>query len=159
MNQKKVNRFGHAGKSYHEKEAYKKFIASNFSLDKTEEDPVDIAKTNESSFEEEKVEPTKVKKKSRWLKVKDLLYDNWFVTIVGGLIVGVFMLGVSGYISINREQGIQGEKISTIEKDIGELKKGSGGFSENYNSLKESFNIFKAEVTKDIEFIKLKIGL
>ena len=159
MKQKKVDRFGHAGKSYHEKEAYKNFLASKFYLDKTEVDPVDINKTNESSFEEEKVEPTKIKKKSRWLKVKDFLYDNWFVTIVGGVISGIILLVIAGYISVNREQGVQGEKISTIEKNIVELNQDSKDATDNYISLKESFNIFKTEVAKDLEFIKRKIGL
>jgi len=59
MKTKKVDRFGHAGKSWHEKEAYKNFLASKFYLDKTECETVDTNKTDESSFEEEKIEPTK----------------------------------------------------------------------------------------------------
>jgi len=62
MTQKKINRFSHAGKSWNEKEAYKNFLASKFVLDKTEDDPVDINKTSESSFEEDKIDSRKIQK-------------------------------------------------------------------------------------------------
>lgn len=154
MKAKKINRYGHAAKGWQEKEAYKNFLASKFYLDKTESDPIDINKTSESSFEEEKVEPTKIQKKSKRLKIKDFLYDNWVVTILGGVIGGVILLAMTGYFSINREQGIQGEKISTIEKSVEELNKNNKENLSNYNLLKEGLNVFKAEVSKDLEFIK-----
>ena len=146
-----------AGKSWHEKEAYKNFLASEFYLDKTESEPVDTNKTDESSFEEEKIEPTKIQKKSKWLKVKDFLYDNWVVSILGGIISGVILLAITGYIAVNKEQGIQGEKILGIEKSIEEIKKDSKENLNNFNLLKEGFNVFKAEVSKDLGFIRNKL--
>lgn len=153
MKAKKINRFGHVGKGLHEKEAYKNFLTSKIYLDKTETDPIDTNKTDESSFEEEKVEPTKIQKKSKWLQIKDFFSDNWIVTILGGVI----LLVIAGYISMNREKGIQGEKISTIEKGIEELNKNNKENENNYYLLKEGFNVFKAEVSKDLEFIKKKL--
>lgn len=160
MKTKKVDRFGHTGKSWYEKEAYKNFLASKFHLDKTESDPVDINKTNESSVEEDKVEPTGViTKKSILLKAKDFFNNNWVITIVGGFIVALIILVIGGYITLNRDQGVQGEKISTIEKDLAELNKDTKEESNNYNFLKGRFDIFKTEVTKDLEFIKKRLGL
>ena len=153
MTQKKINRFSHAGKSWNEKEAYKNFLASKFFLDKTEDDPVDINKTSESSFEEDKIDSRKIQKKSKWLKVKDFLYDNWIIAIISGVI----FLIVGGYISINREQGVQAIKISNIEKDIEEINKDEKENANNFSLLKEGFGIFKMEVSKDIEFIKDKL--
>lgn len=153
MIQKKINRFGHAGKSWNEKEAYKNFLASKFVLDKTENDPVDINKTSESSFEEEKIDSNKIQKKSKWLKVKDFLYDNWIIAIISGVI----FLIVGGYISINREQGVQAIQISNIEEDIKEINKDKKENASNFSLLKEGFGIFKMEVAKDIEFIKDKL--
>ena len=85
--------------------------------------------------------------------IKDFFSDNWIVTILGGVI----LLVIAGYISMNREKGIQGEKISTIEKGIEELNKNNKENENNYYLLKEGFNVFKAEVSKDLEFIKKKL--
>lgn len=157
MKTKKVDRYGHAGKSWHEKEAYKNFLASKFYLDKTESEPVDTNKTNESSFEEEKIEPAKIQRKSKRLKVKDFLYDNLVVTILGGIITGLILLAINSYIAVNREQRIQGEKISRIEKNIEEIKNENKENLNNFNLLKEGFSVFKAEVSKDLEFIRNKL--
>lgn len=157
MKMRRVDRFGHAGKSWYEKVAYKNFLASKFYLDQTESELVDIGKTNESSFEEEKIESIKIQKKSKWLKIKDFFYDNLVVTTLGGVVSGIILVVMIGYISINREQGIQGEKISTIEKDIEELNKDNKEDVNNFNLFKESFNVFKIEVSKDLEFIKKKL--
>ena len=150
MKIRKINRYGHEGRSWQEKEAYKNFLTSKLHLDKTESDPADINKTNESSFEEEKIEPTKVTKKSKWLKLKDFLYASWVVAILSGVI----LLVIGGYIVMNREQGVQGEKISTIEKNIREVNTGSQTNTSNYNQLKNAVDVFKEGVLKDMEFIK-----
>lgn len=155
MKTKKVDRYGHAGKSWNEKEAYKNFLASKLYLDKTESEPIDINKTNESSFEEDKIETTKIQRKSKWLKLKDFLYDNWIIAFISGIIL--IILG--GYITTYREQGIQGQQISTIQQDVSDLKDKNDQDKNNFNSLKENFNIFKAEVSKDLDFIKKKLKL
>jgi len=102
MKTRKVDRYGHAGKGWNEKEVYKNFLASKLYLDKTESEPIDINKTNESSFEEDKIETTKIQRKSKWLKLKDFLYDNWIIAFISGIIL--IILG--GYITTYREQGI-----------------------------------------------------
>jgi len=107
MTTKKINRLTHAGKSWGEKEAYRKFLTSEFYLDKTQSAPVDINKTSESSFEEEKIEPIKIQKKSKRLKIKDFFNDNWVIAVFSGVVI----LTIGGYIAMNREQGVQGQKI------------------------------------------------
>lgn len=155
MRAKGINRYSHAGKNSYEKEAYKNFLNSKLYLDKTEKDPTDINKTSESSFEEEKIKPSRVRKKSSFLRAKDFIYDNWVIAILAGLILFV----VDGYITIYRDQGIQIEKIANIEKDIDSLDKNNKNNNTDYNSLKDNFNTFKAEVSKDLEYIKKKIKL
>lgn len=155
MKTRKVDRYGHAGKNWNEKEAYKNFLASKLYLDKTENEPNDINKTNESSFEEDEIEPTKIQRKSNWLKLKDFLYDNWIIAFISGIII--IILG--GYITTYREQGIQGQQISTIQQNVSDLKNKNDQDKNNFDSLKENFNIFKAEISKDLDFIKKKLKL
>lgn len=138
------NRNRYAGKSWSEKEAYKNFLSSSLYLDKTEDDPIDINKTNESSFKEEEIDTPKIKKKSKSLKIKDFLYDNWIIALISGII----FLMLAGYISMYREQGIQGEKVSTLENNVNQL-----------GDLKNNFIIFKTEVSTELEFIKKKLNL
>ena len=153
MSTKKANRFNHTGKSWNEKEAYKNFLTSKIYLDRTESEPIDTNKTNESSFEEERQEPTKIKKKSGFLKFKDFINNNWTVTIVGGVI----LLILAGYISMNREQGIQEQKIATVEQNINELKSRNDENENNFTYIKDNFNVFKAEVSKDLDYIKKEL--
>ncbi len=155
MKSKKVDRFSHAGKNGFEKEAYKNFLASRLFLDKTEKDPVDSSKTNESSFDEDGPEPIKIIKKSRLLKVKDFLYDNWVISIISG----VLFLILGGYIAMYHEQGIQGNQISTIKDDVEKLDLYKQKNDEGFLSLKENFDIFKTSISKDLEYIKKKIKL
>jgi len=152
---RKNNRLGHAGKNRYEKEAYRNFLASKFALDKTEKDPIDTNKTSESSFENEREVVSKIKKKSAWLKTKDFLYDNWIITIVGGLII----LMLSGYIGLYREQGIQNLEIDNMKDDITIIKLENQTNKTFFNDLKEKFNIFSTEISKDIEYIKKAIKL
>lgn len=154
--QQKINRNSHLTKNNNEKDAYRGFLYSRIHLDKTEEDPVNTKKTNESSFEddEEKIsEKPKIQKKSKKLKIKDFLNNNWVISIV----VGIIILIISGYIEIYREQGIQGQKIYTTEMDIEKVNKNIQENDDRYISLKENFDIFKAETLKDLEFIKIKL--
>ena len=154
MSYKKVNRYEHTGKTLFEKKAYKNFLSSRHDLDKTEKDPININQTDESSFEEEKNDTPKIQKKSKLLTIKDLLHDNWVVAIVGSGIVGLCLLLFTLYTSLNREQGVQGEKISTIGKNVETLNKTSEESKNNFTSFKECFNIFKVEMSKDLGFIK-----
>lgn len=152
---KNTSRIKHTGKSLPERQAYKDFLASEINLDKTVIEPQDIDKTSESSFEEEKPEIRKIKKKSKWLKIKDFFSDNMITAIISGLIL--FIIG--GFITINREQGVQGEKISKIEENVGNIVKTNDGNGKSFLSLKEDFLVFKAETKKDLEFIKKKLKL
>lgn len=155
MKKKQVNRFGHAGKDRYEKEAYRNFLTSKFALDKTENDPIDTNKTSESSFEDERENIGKIKKKSTWLKTKDFLYDNWVIAIISG----VLFLILGGYVVLYREQGVQDIKINTIKDDITTIQKDNKNNEESFGTLKEKFDIFSTEVSKDIEYIKKMLKL
>jgi hypothetical protein len=154
MTTKKVNRNGHAtGKNYQEKVAYRQFLSSKFDLEKTAPDPVDIGKTNESSYDEEEIPKIKERqKKSLKLVVKDFLHDNWVITIMGGLISGLLVAFLIASINIYTDQKIINDKIKNIETT-------NKDNSEKLSSVKEKFEIFKAEIGKDLEYIKKKIKL
>ena len=159
MNRKKINRYGHVGKSMQEKEAYKRFLYSKFELDKTEQDPIDINKTNESSYEEdETLEIKKIQKKSFKLRIRDFVKNNWFITIVGGIIVTI-IVGISTFlIRVNVNQKIYSVKIDNIEKSVEEIKEISNENKAGLSTVKQGFEVFKIEITKDLEFIKKKIN-
>lgn len=155
MKKNKIDRFSHVGKDTFEKEAYNNFLTSKFYLDKTEKDPIDSNKTNESSFAEDESEPTKIKKTSPLLKIKDFFNNNWVITIIGGVILII----LTGYISVYREQGIQGQQILTMNSDINSIKSIEQKNSEIIYSLKENFDIFKTATSKDLEYIKKKLRM
>lgn len=158
MKTKKINRAGHAGKSLQEKEAYRQFLSSKFELDKTESDPVDTDKTNESSYnEDETPEIAKSQKKSFQLVVKDFINNNWFITIVGGLIVAVVIGLATFLIKVEVSQEVHGEKISNIEKDVEAIKKNNDNNKNGLSAIQQNFEVFKTEISKDLEFIKKKI--
>lgn len=155
MKKRQVNRFGHAGKDRYEKEAYRNFLTSKFALDKTENDPIDTNKTSESSFEDERENIGKIKKKSTWLKTKDFLYDNWVIAIISGVLV----LILGGYAGLYREQGVQDLKINTIKDDVTAIQSKNKTDKESFYTLKEKFDIFSTEISKDIEYIKKALKL
>ena len=159
MNRKKINRYGHVGKSMQEKEVYKRFLYSKFELDKTEQDPIDINKTNESSYEEdETLEIKKIQKKSFRLRIKDFVNNNWFITIVGGIIVTI-IVGISTFlIRVNVNQKIYSVKINNIEESVKEIKEISNENKSGLSVIKQNFEVFKVEITKDLDFIKRKIN-
>ena len=151
---KKIDRNGHAtGRNYQEKVAYKQFLASKFDLEKTEPDPIDINKTDESTHDEEQTPKSKERqKKSIKLVVKDYFHDNWFITIVGGVISGLLLTFIIASIDIYTDQKIIKDKIKNVETT-------NKDNSDKLSSVKEKFEIFKTEVGKDLEYIKKKIKL
>lgn len=152
---KKTDRFVHAGKSRFEKEAYRKFIDSDFDLEKTEEDEIDTEKTDASANLEKEVKPIKITKKSFFLKMKDGINSNMGVTIIGGLAViaigGIF----SAYIQISNSQVRFDEKFNSLEKEVTSMREDI----DTANEAKNLFEVFKAEITKDIEYIKKKLKI
>lgn len=151
------NNGSHTGKSGQEKEAYRQFITSKFELDKTENSPVDTNKTDESSFDEEDISNIpKTQRKSKWLKFKDFINNNWVVSIGGGIIVAIIIGLFTFLIKIEVSQKVHDEKFSNIEKNIDDIKKSDSDNLGGLTLLKQSFEIFKAETKKDLEFIKQK---
>jgi len=149
-NKKRINRFSHNGKDRYEKEAYKKFLHSKFKLDKTEEDPINLNQTDSSSFEENDVETPKVTKKSFFLKVKDWFKSNLVTGVIASLIAAAIIWIGSTYVGIKVYQVDQEHRVSTIERDLGEITDDVNKIDD----LRSDFDIFKTEINKDIEFIK-----
>jgi hypothetical protein len=156
MKTNKVVRTEHIGKNFQEKEAYRLFLASKFEIDKTETEPVNINKTNESSYDED--EPQKIsrnQKKSFKLAIKDFLHNNW----VSSIIIGLLILFVGIFINAVTTIKVNEEKISNVQKDVEDIKKVTNDKQHGLSALEKNFEVFKTEVSKDLEYIKKKIKL
>lgn len=152
--QKKTDRFVHDGKNRFEREAYKNFLRSHFPLDKTEEDPPDTSNTDISSVENEEVTQPPVRKKSLKLRFMDFCRSNIGVAIVGGLLVAVVIGGLSFYVTTKSDISIAYEKIENVEEDVSEIKELTKENADKANELKSALEVFKAEIQKDIEYLK-----
>ena len=151
---KKVDRKSHAGKNPFEKEAYKNFLSQRFKLDKTEEDSENPAKTDTSTFEREVSEQEKPQGKSFSLRVRDFFANNWTITIVGGVIV----IMISGAFVYVIKQNVQEEKIAGVEKRVDRVEQKIDQVSSDVNSISKVVDVFKAEVSKDFQYIKESIS-
>ena len=155
---RKISRLNKNGKSSQEKEGYRKFISSDFKLDKTEPDPIDTNKTSESSYKEDGISKIeKTTKKSFKLSAKDFLSNNLTASIIGGIIVFIICAIGSFLIEICTSQKIQDFKIADMEKNIQSIKDENSGNRDGMSQLKQNIEIFKIEISKEIEFIKDKI--
>jgi hypothetical protein len=151
----KINRNSYEGKNWLEKEVYRQFLASKIKFEKTEPDPVDPKRTNESAFnfeDDEKDLPTS--KKSIRLKIIDFFSNNWTVTIIGGIIVVMVTTTAFAYISIAVQQGIQSKEIDNIEANYKEMENKNSQTQNTINTIKEDFFVFKIGAQKDIDYIK-----
>jgi len=138
------------GKNNSDKEAYNNFLRSKFSLDKTVEEPINLAKTNSSSFKEENKEEETTIKKSLRLKIKDFFGKSFWISVVT-VIIG---LVITGIISTIIWSATMAEKIQNMEKEISSISQDNREINEDIKSLDKAFNVFKVEVSKDVEFIK-----
>jgi hypothetical protein len=111
----------HVGKTREERADYNKLLNSDYVFDKTYEEPTDTRKTNSSTVEETKdVVSPKVRGKSLRLTIKD---GDFFKNIyVSGILVGLVVVIIFGYISMAAEQGTQKEKIKTIQEQAKQSK-------------------------------------
>ena len=151
---KKLDRKSHAGKNPLEKEAYKNFLSQRFKLDKTEEDSENPTKTDSSTFEREILEQEKPQGKSLKLRIEDFFVNNWTITIVGGVIV----LMISGAFFAIIKQNVQEEKIVGVEKRVDRVEQKVDQISSDVGIIGKTVEIFKAEVTKDFQYIKESIS-
>ncbi len=154
------NRSRHIGRSLGELAAYKNYLVSSDKLDKTEPDPIDSSKTDESSFEEEpNITLFDVKRKSVTYKIKDFFSNNFAITIIGGIIVGVFLLIITWNVTLYREQGVQAEQIASLNKSTVDLLSANKSISDSIRLFKDDFTVFRVETTKDLEYVKKKLKL
>jgi predicted nucleic acid-binding Zn-ribbon protein len=66
--------------------------------------------------------------------------------------VGIFINAVTT-IKVNEE------KISNVQKDVEDIKKVTNDKQHGLSALEKNFEVFKTEVSKDLEYIKKKIKL
>jgi outer membrane murein-binding lipoprotein Lpp len=153
MREKRSNlRIQHVGKTYQEKVAYQKFLREYRYLDKTEENPTGLEPTYQSSFDDERKEipDVNVTPKSWRLKFWDFCRNNIGI----GIITAIIILAVTGYLVLASTVNSQNVKIDQIKEDVKTLKEKNDSNNEQHNNLNTDFQVFKAKVEKDIEFIK-----
>lgn len=156
---KKTDRFVYNGKNRYEKEAYRNFVESKFRLDKTEDDPPDLNKTDTSSVEQDEILPANITRKSFKLKIGDFVRSNIGTTIVGGLALIVAGAIFKTYVDTEKTLTSHSEKISNIENEFDDIKTSAEKNLESTNGLKNAFEIFKAEVNKDFDYLKRALDL
>lgn len=147
----KNSRNAYGGKNKSEVEAYRKFVFSFEKPERTAEPPLNTKKTDTSSFDDDlddKPSPKNKIKKSNLLKIRDFFKDNWFITIIGGILVALFFYLINISTSVN-----------TINFSIENINKTVEKLSINNEKFTEDFIIFKTSFSKDIEYIKKYLGL
>ncbi|GEM_PF-1282504 len=153
------SRFNHVGKNPYEKGAYENFLNSKFKLDKTEEDPIDLSKTDSSSFESKKLDKGgNIKGKSSFLRINDWTRSNMGVTIIGGFVVVVVTAFISGYISMVVNQNRTEDKVANLEKRTDTIDEKETNNASAIRILDKNFALLKLEVAKDVESITQRIG-
>ncbi len=161
MKQKNHNwRKTHVGKSTGEKEAYARFLQSEFALGKTEEPPENLDKTNTSSFEldERPVSPAPTEK-SWFLKLKDLdfLKIDWVKQIIIAVLSGIILLLLTGYFTLWSDLKAQQKNIENLEDDIVQLTSKYETTSDKINELDKENSVSRAEILKDLQYIKERL--
>jgi hypothetical protein len=160
MKAQKFDRDTHQGKTWDEREAYRDFVAAQPDLGGTAIYPTDTKKTAESTFEEEKpyIPKTRKPKKSS-NKLLVVIRENPGVTvatIIGTLLVSVFIWIISGYFTMNRELGVHGSQINTLNDDVKNLNSKSDKNEDNYNKLKDDYDVLNTYVSDNIGSVKDK---
>ena len=162
MKVQKLNRNTHQGKTWEDKISYGKYLTGRTYLGGTAPYPVDTAivtgDTDESVFKEEEKQdipkiskPRKPRKSSNKLLV--IIRENpgaTVATIIGALLVSVFMWIISGYFTMNRELGVHGAQINTLNGDVKTLRSKSDKNEDNYNNLKNEYDVLKTYVSDNI---------
>ena len=155
MTRRKLIRSSHAGKSPDDVEAYKKFLRGKKGLEKTVEDPQKLYKTDSSSFEEEGAKTGEIQKRSKWLKASDWASDHLLALVIGSIMIPIIFGTIAWAWQISLDIKLQTQQLENIEGDIDIINSGINTIQEKNST----FEIFKVEIKKDIEFIKNKIGL
>lgn len=84
------------------------------------------------------------------LKAKDFLTENGVISLLGIMLSALLI----GFISLNREQGVQVTKMESMKNDVEDIKEDNGKTKDFVDSLNGQFAIFKISVSKDLEYIK-----
>ncbi|MEX2007193.1 MAG: hypothetical protein WD992_00270 [Candidatus Levyibacteriota bacterium] len=155
MKRKTDPRLLHTGKTPQEKEAYQKFLRGDLDLDKTAGEKLDISHTNTSSFQEEESIPEtdRAKKKGFLLKFKDgdFLNNPWFVTVVGGIIVSIFIFFT---IQTSFSQGNLTAKVESLQKGVDSSRTENAANKDSLNKINLNLSLSMEGMKKDIEYIK-----
>jgi hypothetical protein len=146
----------HVGKSKQELAAYQKFLREEFLLEKTEERKTSLGTTSDSTFEEEDklIEPKNVTPKNWTLKLTDFFKSNLVITIVATIIGSIIFALAWGYYILLSDQNTQKNRIADIKLTVDNLDKKYDAVT----TLDKNISVFKAEVERDIEFIKYKLS-
>lgn len=144
----------HVGKAPQEREAYRNFLSSKFQLEKTVEEDENIWQSDASSLKEEALKKEKITPKSNWLRFKDFIHNNWVVSIVSSLGVGLVLLLLGGYIDVKSDQGAITEKMNSINTRIENIETENTKQTDLISTINEAVAVLRAETVKELEFMK-----
>ena len=151
----------HTGKSLKEREEYLKSLKPYKNFNNTEEKPSIFDETDSSSsqYPDRSLDTAQIKRKSFWLIIVDFFKGNFGVTIVGGVIVSILSIAVIGYFTLLSEQKAQNAIISNLKTEQEDVSNMQANINDKISDLNTEFQVFKANITKDFEYIKNNIGI
>jgi hypothetical protein len=151
----------HVGKSLKERQEYLNSLRPYYNFNKTEEKPSIFDKTDSSSSNDpdKPLDTAHIKGRSPQLIITDFIKGNWGVTIIGGLIVALISASVIGYFTLWSDQKAQDAKVNDMQNSVHDISKKQDSLNDKNADLNTDFQVFKAGIAKDVEFIKYKIGI
>lgn len=146
----------HTFKSKSELLAYNRFLSESENSDPTVKEDKSVEHTNSSAFEkEEPIETLDIMPKSLKVRVVDFLKSNAVSSIAIGITIALFMV----VLGIWTDQKYYVNKI----KDLDDITKTLSSNYEKINSelseLDKEFGIFKIGISKDFEYLRIRLGL
>ena len=151
----------HVGKSLKEKQNYINSLRPQYNFDKTEEKPSIFDETDSSSSSDpnKPLDATQIKSRSFGLIIVDFFKGNLAVTIIGGLITTILSVTVIGYFTLWSDQKVQFAKISDLENIQKDISNKQDSLNDKIANLNTEFQVFKANMEKDIENLKYNLGV
>lgn len=133
-----------------EKEAYRQFIHSTPTPLPTVEDDKNLVDTDSSTVEEKDSKAPKIDKKPLYLQLTDILKNN----IIPAIFVGVALFGFIGYLTLWSDSKATQVHVTDNKDQITKLEKRQEDTQKKLNDIDKQLSVFKAEISKDLEFIK-----
>lgn len=147
------SRHAYGGKSHYEKEAYRRFILKNASLETTDQKADSNDTTDSSFFEDEKKTKTWKSKKPWKLRIRDAFgMEN----ILSNIFVGLVVAGIGALIWVAFLVYSHEDKISTLQEQQKQINTSISQISEKISGIGNSIDILKDKIPFLLEVFRSK---